>query len=459
MSMHTTQEWHSSTQMNMTQASWSQKKATKQFGDSRRAHEETVSDNLGMYNELHGSIEQKVKTSYRLIEKLQKRAESVEGSVQLSKQSLAQLEAAYQAKVAPLQLCMWRMEQREKRPLREQVRDAVETSLEEEKQVLVDTQRRLQDAIKKTRAMITTLDGKLDEVRYDLEQKQQALSVDEMCLRTTHRSWHTVVDKAERSAPSRLPGASPHGGRTQSASRSRTMQHQAAYHESSKNEVSRQQEADRLNHSAASREEVAKELRDESTKLISRCDRAAHEAVSRSERMMQERINENQQMRRRLAHEIQEVQHKIEHTKHTISETRTQIKALEEPIELCGTCSSWRKQRATREHIVDPVSTKLSEHQSMLLSAHEELRGHHQSEKSILNDLQERRERLKEDLRDKTAALHIDLNCLTHEAMVLNGKAAKSLSRNKLSRALKVDPSFVPMPHVGHSGGMPLTAR
>merc|ERR1719217_1651311 len=148
---------------------------------------------------------------------------------------------------------------------------------------------------------------------------------------------------------------------------------------------------------------------------------------------------------------------KIESTKHTISSTRTQIKSLQEPIEMCSTCSSWRKQRATREHIVDPVSTTLSEHQTMLLRSHEELRGHHQSEKSILADLQERRERLKEDLKDKTAALHIDLNCLTHEAMVMNGKASKSLSKNKLSRALRVDPSFVPMPQVGHSPGMPLT--
>ena len=41
-----------------------------------------------------------------------------------------QLEAALASKEAPLALCAWRMEQREKRPLREQVRDTVEVCLE-----------------------------------------------------------------------------------------------------------------------------------------------------------------------------------------------------------------------------------------------------------------------------------------------------------------------------------------
>ena len=46
-----------------------------------------------------------------------------------------------------------------------------------------------------------------------------------------------------------------------------------------------------------------------------------------------------------------------------------QIKALEEPMELTSTCNSWRKQRATTEHILDPVSTKLTEHQVTVFAA------------------------------------------------------------------------------------------
>lgn len=43
---------------------------------------------------------------------------------------LASLQDALVAKEAPLTLCTWRMEQRERRPLKEQVRDGVEVCLE-----------------------------------------------------------------------------------------------------------------------------------------------------------------------------------------------------------------------------------------------------------------------------------------------------------------------------------------
>lgn len=101
-------------------------------------------------------------------------------------------------------------------------------------------------------------------------------------------------------------------------------------------------------------------------------------------------------------------------------------------------------QRATKEHIVDPVSTVLQEHRNTILAAHHDLTGHHQSEKSVLKELQDRRERLMEDFRDKTAALHLDLTCLTHDVTQLNGKPSTLLSPSKLSRAAKVDHAFVP---------------
>lgn len=421
----------------------------------------TVGDSLEMYNDLHESLEQKVRTSHRLIDKLTKRAESIQRSIEQTKQSLAALQAAFQAKDAPLQLCMWRMEQREKRPLREQVRDTVETSLEEEKGTLMETQRRLAEAIKKTKQMIALLEGKLEEVTNDVEQKIQALSVDEMCLRTTHRSWQTVVESPQ----ARSTGFGG-GGRIPSAGRRNGTRQQVEIGVGSKNEVTRQQEAIRLSQAAQSREEDARDLREESHKLVMRCERAAEEALRKAERNMQERINENQQMRKRLATEIAESQAKIDHTKMTISDTKSQIKALEEPIELTSACHAWRKQRANKEHIVDPVSARLSEHQAMLLRANEDLRSHNRQERHILQDLQEHRDRLKEDLRDKTTSLHIDLNCLSHECSGNYGRSSSTgrissrshgdrgrtspnLSRNKLSRAMKIDPTFVPMPSVG----------
>lgn len=444
----TTADWHHNSQMNMSYATHSQAKAVNQVQTSRRAHDLTVSDSLEMYNEVYRSLEQKVKNTHRLVEKLQARGNSVEKSIADTKASLVKLEEAFHAKDAPLQLCTWRMEQREKRPLREQVRDPVEMALEEEKQALVDCQRKLAEACRKTKQTIAALENKLSDINQDLDQKHQALSVDEMCLRTTHRSWQTVVQRTplQRTANPGAPTSPPE--RMPSAGRKRTTSAQVAMLEGNRNEMQRQQEATKLCQAVATREEGAKELREENNKLIGRTARSADEAVSKAERMMKDRIGENQALRKRLTHEIQETQNKINITKDTLSETKVQLKNLTEPIELTSACASWRKQRATKEHILDKVSTGVSEHQGVLLKCHEELRGHNRQEKANLQDLTERRERLKEDLRDKTTALHIDLNCLAHEVMTLNGRPGQALSKSKLGRAMKIDPNFVPMPSV-----------
>jgi len=452
--MHTATEWHSHAMTNMSHASSSQRRASKQCDSSRRSHEETVSQNLNMYNEVHGTLEVKVQTSNRLIEKLQHRADSVEKTIEAAKFSLAQLVTARSVKEPPLQLCQWRMQERERRPLREQVHDHVEVALEDEKNALMQTQKSLSEAGRKTKEMIMKLESKLEELRYDLDQKRQALGVDEMCLRTAHRSYQTVVDRSPRArseTSSRLSGTP----------RRSSSGLQAAHHESSKNEVARQQEATRLSQRASERERMAKDMIKDNNSLIARCERTAQEAAARSERSFQDRINENQQMRRRLANEIRETHGKIQHTNSTIAETRMQIKALVEPADLCTTCSSWRKQRATKEHITDPVSTRLVEHQAMLLRSHEELKSHHQSEKSALQDLHERLEQLKDDLRDKTASLRIDMNCLAHEAVHQNGKPSKMLSKSRVNKALKMDPGFIPSAS-GSSFSLPpapLTAR
>lgn len=456
MSMHTTQEWVQHAHYNMYQAQHTQKKAQGQHDTSFKAHSEVMSDNLNMYNELHSTLETKVKTSQRLVDKLMQRAESVDNSLAHTRQTLQKLEQALVVKDSPLHLCQWRMEQREHRPLREQVRDSVEVSLEVEKATLSDAQRKIKDAIKRTKATVQILESKLEELRFDINQKSQALSVDEMCLRTTHRSLGMVADRTAQARSSSSSGrisGSPSSARSKGSAR-----HEVAFHVSSRNEVVRQKEAVRLNHSAVSREQAAKELREECAKLVARCQRACEEATVRSERGLKERINDNQQMRRRLESELREILHQIQNTKGTMHETKIQIKALDEPMELTSTCSSWRKQRATKEHIVDPVTTTLHEHQMVLMRCSEELRGQHRHEKSVLQELQEKLERLKEDLHDKKAALHIDLNCLTHEATQMNGKPGKAISRNKLPKAMKVDPSFVPSP--GSAMMMqPLTAR
>jgi len=408
--MHTPQEWHRSAGANMGQAQHTQGRALRQNDTSLRSHHENHGEQLGRYGNLTGALEQKVADSSRLVDGLQRRAESLDNSIQKTQHSLAMLHAAHQAKDPMIQLCLWRLSRRERRPLREQKRDPAEILLEQEKETLKETQRRLGEAMRRTEYVIRDLEDKLQEVRHDIDHKVQALGIDQTCLRTTQRS-HGTYHEAGR------PNSMPPGGGTMGGIPShRGVNPRMAPHDTHRNEMKRHQDATTLGHSGGAKEERAKALRDENSQLISRTQKAADDAVAKTERGLQDAIHENQDVRRRLEGEIAETRAKIDHTKDTMAETRAQIRSLEEPGDNAATCASFRRQRATREHIHDPVSTRIQEHQMSTHRAHQELLAHHAEEKANLQDLNERLERLKDDLRDKTAAMHIDGDCLTHQA-------------------------------------------
>merc|ERR1712193_472999 len=130
-------------------------------------------------------------------------------------------------------------------------------------------------------------------------------------------------------------------------------------------------------------------------------------AKNRTERTMQERIAENQTMRKHLENEIRETNAKIEKVKSTMLDTKMQIKSLVEPMQLNDRRDSWRKQRAYREQILDPVSTQMVEHKMHLNKTNDQLMERLQIEKATLEDLQKRKAQLQEDLADKLKAADI----------------------------------------------------
>jgi len=442
-------EWHKHANSNMSSAYSTQVKAIKQIDSSRRTCQEALEESLATHNDLNSSLESKVQSSHRIIEKLDKRGKSLDTSIDGMKHSHGHLLQALCATEQPLTLCKWRLEQREKRPLREHVRDHVELALEEERSVLVETQRKMNDAIKMSLSMIALLEGKRDELKHDLSEKSQALTVDELCLRTTHRStWHAEISAIAgpgSSLPSRCATPRSSGGRSDGSVPSPLSARQSRgrpctrIEESNKNEVLRQEDARRLNHSARSREEAAQELMGDNRKLTERCEKLTMAAAAKTEKALQDRINVIQQMRRRLELEARELKKKEEHTKATISETRSQIQSLAEPIAQCSTHCSIRKQRAGREQIVDPVETRLEVQMQQLTKTADTLRRNRELEHGVLTELQEHMERLREDLSDKTAALNIDLNCLNRANMTGSPFSDRSTRSNhsKLESALK----------------------
>jgi len=154
MSLRTPSEWHNQANSLMSNAYGTQVQALKQSEESQKSHMDTTNSNLAMYKELHGKLEGKVQTTHRIIDKLEARSKSMDDAVTKTTKSLAQLEVAYSGKAMPIKMCAWRMEQRQKRPLREHVRDQVEIALDDERAALAETQKKLQEAMVVTKNMI-----------------------------------------------------------------------------------------------------------------------------------------------------------------------------------------------------------------------------------------------------------------------------------------------------------------
>eukprot|EP00929_Paragymnodinium_shiwhaense_P079223 TRINITY_DN41222_c0_g1_i1.p1 TRINITY_DN41222_c0_g1~~TRINITY_DN41222_c0_g1_i1.p1 ORF type:complete len:505 (-),score=139.89 TRINITY_DN41222_c0_g1_i1:627-2141(-) len=432
-------DWHRSANKHVKHSKGMNKQATKFLEASDALHDSLAMDNLGMYSELQTSFEHKVKSSYIIIEELQKRSESCALSILNTKESLLQLQADYDIRLSGVALCAWRLEQRGRRPLRERVRDAVEAALLQEQDVLEDSQAQMSEAIRKTQSTIRRLEGCQDDLLCDIEDKEQALKVDEQCLKTTHASLQTVVQNDPSVRAVIRSGSGPRRKMMQSEGRA------DMFVEASRNEAQRQKEAVDQNKRVITLEDRAADLRSSNVELIARCDRDCAEALQRTEAELQLRVSEYQQVRKRLAEELEDNERRIEYIKTTMSETKERLHQLEEPIELCSTCHSAREGRAGKEKIKDPVTAQLASQQQVLMKSHSDLRRHYSNEKAWLQDLKDKRGDMKCNLKDKTEALHLDLGCLSHEATTDGGRPVLGVSRARLHRAQKVDPGFEPM--------------
>eukprot|EP00746_Dinoflagellata_sp_MGD_P002981 gnl/MRDRNA2_/MRDRNA2_105811_c0_seq1.p1 gnl/MRDRNA2_/MRDRNA2_105811_c0~~gnl/MRDRNA2_/MRDRNA2_105811_c0_seq1.p1 ORF type:complete len:471 (+),score=109.50 gnl/MRDRNA2_/MRDRNA2_105811_c0_seq1:97-1413(+) len=418
------EDWHSSSNFAMNGAQEAQASARKQCDLSLRTHKQCLDENLTQYHTLHKSLQNKVNVSRQLADILQKRIRSVTSSIASSRESLDKLEQAHNAKNAPLALCSWRMDQRVKRPHRELIRDPFELALENENATLTDCQNRLKAGMMKTENCIASLEDSLKDLQYDFQVKSEALSIDDQCLRNTHRQWHKQVETSGAPLP-KLKEVSSRAFTTQNTS----------------NEDSRQAECMKRHTIAVDKERAAQELREESNKLIAQCQRNSDVAKANTEKTMQDRIHENQTMRKNLENKIRETNEKIQQVKHTSAETASQINSLNEPTKLCDTRDQWRKNRPYREQILDPVSTQLAEHRMHLMSTGQQLEQRQREELQSLQTLMKHKEQLQLDLKDKTSALHIDLDCLSHTNVFQ--RSAKAM-KPRPGRVLRTEPSFVP---------------
>lgn len=386
-------QWHDASNLNLTQASSIHTHSDDLSALSQKTHFTTRSDNISQYQAVHNALSTKVHTSRQLVDILDERIRSATTSTQRTKASLAALQSAYNAKKEPLGLCTWRQQMRAKRPPREMIRDPFEIALEEEKEKLLSAQDKLQHAMDSTERMIQCLNDSLKELQHDHDVKLHSLNVDEQCLRKTHMTWPAVNETGTYVPKQTTDASAPY----------------AQWHSSS--EEKRQNDTLARNNRAKEKEAYALSLRDENDALISRTSQECHDARSNVETRMQERIQETQAKRRELEMSIQETQNKCEAMQQLRAMTDTEIRSHDEPEAILKHRMDLRAGRQPGENISDPVTTELLEQTNTLKQSKLMLDRRKEEEKQSLAMLMKTKADLQGDLADKTAALHLDLEC------------------------------------------------
>lgn len=407
------------------------KAAQKQGELSKNALQECLDNSNAILHELQSSLRGKVADSQFIVDAMNGRIDSMSKCISSLKQSHDQLAASLHARQGPMTLCAWRMGQRERRPLREHTRDAVAVALEEERTSLFNMDKKINEAMKDTVSMISTMQISRDRIFHDLHLKKHAMKVDELTLHTHGGGGFAssappgppLPTGNRPTTPSGRPGSRPRSAGSSQFSRPSSMGSRprsagpgvgrrvpAA---SQGHEFKCQQEVRRMQNDVSGREQAAKERREENQRLCRLFEQIAVEAKAKTETVLKEHVSTLQQAKKRLETETAETKKKLHNAQTLISETKTQIEQLEEPMTLCCRHSKPATKNARgSDQAADPVAARLQEQKHKLIQTTKDLRDHRLLERGLLIGLDDHLERLKEDLKDKTAALAIDLNCL-----------------------------------------------
>merc|ERR1719420_1148270 len=97
-------DWFEMSNTNMYNAKNTQSAGQRVINDSVNTHKKCLSENMHQYQALHGEFKRKTGTSRMLLDTLNRRIKSVTLSIDKNKHSLAALEQAHRAKVAPHEL-------------------------------------------------------------------------------------------------------------------------------------------------------------------------------------------------------------------------------------------------------------------------------------------------------------------------------------------------------------------
>lgn len=387
-SSKTYDQWNNQTQLAMRHADTVRMHAEEILEKTSEVHYSTKNDNQTRHQMVHTALSKKIKTSQTLIKNLAAQIKVSETIIHKLLRSQATLKAQNFIE-KPLRLCSQRQEMRAKRPVREQVRDPVEIGLEDEKETLLTSSDKLKSLVDRMEHMIASF--KPEDLRFDEELKFHAMQLDIKCQKTIHRTWQVVDGKDNLALPPVAKG--PYANWNV------------------ENEEYRQSECHTRISDSKEMEAAAQMLIDEIEETIQSTIAECQAAKDMVDKKLQESVQNIQSVRKRLTASMRDIDQKIELMRRSHLTTVREMRSHDEPFDLVAQKDGIRGSRKHREAITDPVSTALADHKAGLKQNHAELDRARAEVLQTIAMLEKAKTDIEHDLRDKTAALNIDLDC------------------------------------------------
>lgn len=357
-----------------------------------RRHEK-VGGNLDL------QIRSKLLTNSDLSKSIEERINSMEDTIRHLGSCLFGLQRAYRSKWSQLNVCERRMELRDGRPIQELVRDNLQASLENERQVLIEARQELNDHIVMTKDMLTQCEAMKQELIEDLQHKRHSQRIDRSCLhpekpvrKDADRIFlpalpeitHYTLPPAPKDT---APGTGPQNEQTRCQT---TM-----------DAISR---AIRL-------EEGVVGIIAENDAAIRHCNtecKAANAAVCHC---MDGSNHQTEHLKQQLMEQMKQVDATIAEAERSMTRTKKKLESHNQPLRCLNKQFALRDRRTDREHIRDQVTDNMETHLEAVKKSVKELSGKWQGTKNILDHLKAAKAQMAEDLRYKNIALKIDDAC------------------------------------------------
>lgn len=362
------------------------------------------------------NFEARLVTSEKVLDSLKNRLQLCDKSIKELENNMASMNQAAADKNKSLYLVRKRLALREQRPKQEVVDDNFHRALEAEYCVLQDAQAALVDAAGQAKAMLHKATQMRGSLHGDIMHKSKAINIDRSLLESRKEAF-----SRPSSATSSVSTAASHAdsargrGFAGSAPSTPRRQHMASddwrRRRATETEGQWERAASRLVKEAKALESECKQLVEHNRQLASSTTHEVAESRRATDAALRKRVQETDAVRRQLMAEIKKLDEKMRITAQSLQDTSNSIVGHAPQYKYCLNESRRRAKRPPPEDIEDRVAVMLHEEDRTLVTVVEGLHDRAASTNRVLGQLHAIRSKLISDLKAKTAAMQVDIDC------------------------------------------------